>query len=51
MASKEVSEFVKSGLQKIFENTNPFILRRGMETKLKRIFQSRYTGSESSSEG
>jgi hypothetical protein len=42
MESKDVSDFVKSGLRQIFENTNPFLLRRGMEAKLKRIFKTCY---------
>jgi hypothetical protein len=51
LESKEISDHVKNDLRKLFEQTNPFILRRGMETKLKRVFQSRRTGRDNSAEG
>jgi hypothetical protein len=38
MESSYVSDYAKSGLQKIFENTNPFLLRRALEKKIKRVF-------------
>lgn len=47
MESKEISDYAKNGLRRIFEQTNPFILRRGMETKLKRIFKSCYKATVS----
>jgi|WetSurMetagenome_2_1015567.scaffolds.fasta_scaffold153638_1 hypothetical protein len=42
MESNAASEFAKNGLKKIFENTNPFMLRRGIERRLKRIFKTCY---------
>lgn len=37
MQSDDVNDYHKRGLAMIFENTNPFILRRAIEKKLKRI--------------
>lgn len=42
MASKDVSEYTKRGLQEIFDNTNPFALRKAIDTKLRRIFRLCY---------
>jgi hypothetical protein len=42
MESEAVSEYAKNGLQKIYDQTNPFILWRGMQTKLKRILKTCY---------
>lgn len=36
--SPHISDYTKRGLQRIFENTNPFHLRRRMEEKIAKIF-------------
>jgi len=38
IASTHVSDSVKTSLSKQLENLNPFLLRKGMEKKLKTIF-------------
>ena len=38
LESPHVSEYTKRGLQHIFENTNPFHLRRRIDEKLRKIF-------------
>ena len=43
MESPLVTDYAKRGLQHLFQNTNPFMLRRGIEAKLKRIFKMCYT--------
>jgi hypothetical protein len=42
MESEHVSAYAKEGLRRIFENTNPFVLRRAMEKKIKRVFAVGY---------
>jgi hypothetical protein len=42
IASPYITDFAKNELRKIFENTNPFILWRAMQVKLKRIFKMCY---------
>lgn len=42
LESEHVSAYAKEGLRRIFENTNPFVLRRGMEKKIKRVFALMY---------
>jgi len=37
--SDRIPEHTKSKLREIFENTNPFVLRKGIEKKLKRVFR------------
>jgi hypothetical protein len=36
--SEHISPYVKRGLQEIYENTNPFHLKRKIEEKIRRIF-------------
>lgn len=43
LESKHISDYNKRGLQSIFENTNPFLLRRRMEERLKKIFSAMNT--------
>jgi len=38
MESPHISESIKLSLSKQLENLNPFLLRKAMETKLKKIF-------------
>ena len=47
IASPYVTDFAKGQLQKIFEHTNPFTLRRAIETRLRRIFKLCYKPSVS----
>jgi hypothetical protein len=51
MASSLITDHAKDGLRKIFENTNPFMLRRGIEAKLKRIFATCYNAKVSHDAG
>jgi hypothetical protein len=48
LESKHVSDYTKRGLKPLFENTNPFHLRRRMEEKLKAIFAAMRQPSTSS---
>jgi hypothetical protein len=41
MASVDIPKAVKDNLSKQFENLNPFLLRKAMENKLKKIFSKR----------
>jgi hypothetical protein len=43
LESPLVTDYAKRGLQRLFENTNPFMLRRGIEARLKRIFKTCYS--------
>jgi len=47
LESAHISEHTKTSLQEIFENTNPFILRKGMEKRMRRIFKLCYNTSAS----
>lgn len=42
MESKDVSEYAKRGLRYLFENTNPFMLRRAIDRKLREVFKLCY---------
>lgn len=39
---EHISAYAKEGLRRIYENTNPFVLRRAMEKKIKRVFALGY---------
>jgi hypothetical protein len=43
MESDAVSDHTKRGLRELFENTNPFILRKLIDRKLRKIFQLCYS--------
>jgi hypothetical protein len=51
LESKHIPDHVKNGLREIFENTNPFLLRRGLEKKLKRVFKLCYKRSVTDASG
>lgn len=38
LESEHVSAYAKEGLRRIFEQTNPFMLRKGIEERMRRIF-------------
>jgi hypothetical protein len=42
LESAQVSNYAKEGLRRIFENTNPLVLRRAIEKRIKRVFAMRY---------
>jgi len=42
MASERVSDYAKRGLKKVFDNTNPFMLRKAIDAKLRQILRLCY---------
>ena len=45
--SEHVGDYAKEGLRRIFENTNPFMLRRAMEKRIKHVFAVGYNEAAS----
>jgi len=43
LESEHISDYQKTGLTMIWENTNPFTLRRAIETRLKKVFRLCYS--------
>jgi hypothetical protein len=41
MACADIPQLVKDKLSKQFETLNPFLLRKAMESKLKKVFSIR----------
>jgi hypothetical protein len=41
--SEHISDYAKAGLRRIFENTNPFLLRRAIEKKIALVFKAQNT--------
>jgi hypothetical protein len=42
LESEHISAYAKEGLRRIYQNTNPFVLRRAMEKRIKRVFALGY---------
>lgn len=43
LESEQVSDYAKTGLRRIFDNTNPFLLRRAIEKRIDLVFKAQNT--------